>query len=93
MLLIDRLNFGFKNITKDEGRPLGTGLQGLVSNHRKRRGLSVLIVSVTEKAWLRPRQVRIKETNVSEPLMKCREVINEIKTGRRSEGVCVVGDS
>lgn len=41
-------------------------------------------MSVKEKARLRSRQVRIMETNESESLMKCREEINDIKTGRQS---------
>lgn len=66
--------------TKDEGRSLGTDLQGLVSNHLKLLWSKAMVVNVKEKAQLRLRQVRIKEVNVSEPLMKCREEINDVKT-------------
>jgi hypothetical protein len=38
-------------------------------------------VSVQEKAR-RTRQVRVKETSGSEPLMTCRKVWDDVKTGR-----------
>jgi hypothetical protein len=69
---------------EDERRSFGTGFQELVSNRREGLGLRVLVVSVTEKARLRSRQVRVKKMNESKPLMKCREVINGVKTGRQS---------
>jgi len=62
--------------TEDEGRPLGTGLQEQVSNRLKLRGLRAFVVSVDGKGGARLRQVRIEETNASEPLMKCRKVSN-----------------
>jgi hypothetical protein len=34
---------------RDEGRPLATGLQEQVANHRKRLGSKAPVVSVTEK--------------------------------------------
>ena len=70
--------------TGDEGRPLGTGLQEQVSNHLKLRRLRAGVVSVKEKARGILRQVRIKETNASKPLMKCRKRMNGVKTGRSS---------
>ena len=60
--------------TKDEGGPLEAGLQEQASNRLKLRGLRVLVVSVDGKGGARLRQVRIEETNASEPLMKCRKV-------------------
>ena len=39
---------------RDEGRSLGIGLQDQISNHPKRLGLRVLVVSVREKAGLEP---------------------------------------
>jgi hypothetical protein len=33
-------------LTNDEGRPLEVGVQAQTSNHRKRRGLRVLVVNV-----------------------------------------------
>jgi hypothetical protein len=38
------------------------------------------VVSVTEKAYL-IRQVRTEKANVSEPLLKCRKRIDDIRTG------------
>lgn len=70
--------------TKDESGPLKIGFQELILNHLKRHGLSVLVVSVKEKAQHRLCQVGTEKTNESEPLMKCREVINNIKTERQS---------
>ena len=35
---------------RDEGRPLATGVQAQVANHRKRRESKAQVVSVTEKA-------------------------------------------
>jgi hypothetical protein len=39
---------------RDEGRPLGIGLQDRVPNRRKLRGAKVLVVSVPEKAGREP---------------------------------------
>ena len=39
------------------------------------------VVSVEEKAWQRPCQVRIKEMSASEPLMRCRNIRDGVKTG------------
>jgi len=41
------------NCVRDEGRPLGAGLQGQASNHLKLRWLRAGVVSVKEKSWLR----------------------------------------
>jgi hypothetical protein len=59
---------------KDEGRPLGVGWQEQASNRLKLRWLRACVVSVDGKGGARPRQVRIEETNASEPLMRCRKV-------------------
>jgi hypothetical protein len=37
---------------KDEGRPLGAGLQEQASNHLELHWLRTIVVSVKEKAWL-----------------------------------------
>lgn len=53
---------------KDEGRPLGVGFQERASNHPKLLRLRAVVVSVGVKAsrtYLE--QVRIRETNESEP--------------------------
>jgi hypothetical protein len=39
-----------RNCTKDEGRPLGAGLQEQVSNHLKLLWSKAMVVSVEEKA-------------------------------------------
>jgi len=40
-----------RNCTRDEGRPLGAGLQEQASNHLKLLWSKALVVSVEEKAW------------------------------------------
>ena len=66
---------------KDEGRPLGVGLQEQASNHHKLRELRARVVSVDGKGGARLRQVRVRKTNASEPLMTCRNVLTEVETG------------
>jgi hypothetical protein len=70
--------------TKDEGGPLGIGLQEQVSNRHKLRESRVLVVSVDGKGGEKLRQVRFKKTNVSEPLMTCRNVLYDVETGTRT---------
>jgi len=65
---------------RDEGGPLGTGVQAQVPNHLKLRWSKAKVVSVQEKAR-RTRQVRVKETSASEPLMTCRNSMDGVKTG------------
>jgi hypothetical protein len=43
--------------------------------------LKPVVLSVEEKAAVRVVRCRTRKTNESEPLMKCREVGNDIKTG------------
>jgi putative transposase len=69
--------------TRDEGRPLGVGLREQASNRHKPRGLRAFVVSVVGKGGAGLRQVGIKETNASEPLMTCRNVQNGVETGAR----------
>jgi len=69
---------------KDEGWPLGVGLQERTSNHHKLRRSRAFVVSVDGKGGTRFRQVRIKKANVSEPLMRCRNVPNDVETGTRT---------
>jgi hypothetical protein len=70
-----------RNCTKDEGRLLGVGLQEQASNRLKLLWTKAMVVSVEEKAWQRLCQVWIKEMNVSEPLMRCRNIRDGVKTG------------
>ena len=65
---------------RDEGGPLGTGVQAQVPNHLKLRWSKARVVSVQGKAR-RTRQVRVKETSGSEPLMTCRIGRDDVKTG------------
>ncbi|MGF6935640.1 transposase InsO family protein [Paraburkholderia sp. UCT70] len=66
---------------KDEGGPLGVGVQEQASNHHKLRELRARVVSVDGKGGARLRQVRVRKTNASEPLMTCRNVLTEVETG------------
>ena len=66
---------------RDEGGPLGTGVQAQVPNHLKLRWSKARVVSVQGKAR-RTRQVRVKDTSGSEPLMTCRKGRDDVKTGR-----------
>jgi hypothetical protein len=50
---------------RDEGRPLATGLQELVANHRKRRKSKSYVVSVTEKVPLGIRYESERRTTVN----------------------------
>ena len=70
-----------RNCTRDEGRPLGAGLQEQASNHLKLLRSKALVVSVEEKAWQGLCQVGIKEMSESEPLMRCRKIRDGVKTG------------
>ena len=67
--------------THDEGRPLEVGVQAQASNHGKRRRSRVVVVSVAGKGGAGLRQVRIKKTNASEPLMTCRKTLHGVETG------------
>ena len=70
-----------RNCTRDEGGPLGAGLQEQASNHLKLLRSKALVVSVEEKAWQGLCQVGIKEMSESEPLMRCRNIRDGVKTG------------
>jgi hypothetical protein len=39
------------------------------------------VVSVKEKAQQRLCQVKLRETSASEPLMRCRKLLNDVETG------------
>ena len=73
-----------RNCTKDEGGPLGAGLQEQASNRLKLHWLSASVVSVKEKARRGLCQVSIKETRESDPLLKCRKRRDDVKTGGKS---------
>ena len=44
---------GVRNCARDEGRPLGAGLQERASNHLKLLWSRARVVSVKEESWLR----------------------------------------
>lgn len=68
---------------EDEGRPLGVGVQARASNHPKLLCLRGMVVSVGVKAsGTYPEQVRIRESNESEPSMTRRNP----KTCRQNRG-------
>jgi hypothetical protein len=60
--------------------PFGVALRGEASNHLMLRWLMTVVVSDEEKAPVRC-QVGIRKASVSEPLLKCRNSIDGIKTG------------
>ena len=70
--------------TKDEGRPLEVGLQEQASNRHEPHWSRAIVVNVDGKGGARLRQVRFRETNASEPLMTCRNVLNDVETGTRT---------
>jgi hypothetical protein len=69
---------------RDEGGPLEAGLQEQASNYLKLLWLRARVVSVEEKAGQRPCQVRFRETSSSEPLMRYRKQLDDVKTGGRT---------
>ena len=56
-------------------------MQEQASNHLKLLWSKARVVSVKEKSRLRLWQVRVRETSVSEPLMRCRNHKDDVKTG------------
>jgi len=69
-----------RSCRRDDGRSVEVGCQEQASNHPKRLASRALVVSVGEKSN-RIRQVRIRKTNASEPLMTRREPERGIRTG------------
>jgi hypothetical protein len=70
--------------TRDGGRPAGVGLQDQASNHLQLREARTPVVSVSGKGGPRARQVWVKKTTASEPLMTCRKRRDDVKTGGES---------
>ena len=60
--------------------PFGVALRGEASNHLMLRWLKTVVVSDEEKAHVM-RQVGTGKASVSEPLMTCRNTVDDIKTG------------
>jgi len=73
-----------RSFTEDEGRSLEVGLQEQASNRHELHWSRAIVVNVDGKGGAGLRQVRFKETNGSEPLMTCRNVLNDAETGTRT---------
>ena len=67
----------------DEGRPLGTGLQEQVPNHLRRLCPKGKVVNAEGKGLGLPGQVTVKKRTAKEPLMKCRNVIEDVQNRGR----------
>ena len=70
-----------RNCTRDEGGPFGFGNQVLISSHRKLLSVKSDGGERCGKAGTRFRQARLREASASEPLMKCRKRLDDVKTG------------
>jgi hypothetical protein len=70
--------------TRDEGRPLGPGLQDLGSNHRMLLRSNDRGGERDGKGRARPCQVRVGKTSESKPPMNCRKRRDDVKTRRQS---------
>ena len=57
------------------------GSQVLVSSHCKLRLPKAMVVSVAGKPGQKSRQARLKEASESEPPMKCRKRLGDVRTG------------
>ena len=56
-------------------------MQEQASNYLKLLRLRAVVVSVVGKGTIRSCQVRSRETSASEPLMRCRKQLGDVKTG------------
>ena len=63
----------------DEGRPLGVGLQEQAPNHLRRLWPKATVVNAEGKGLGRLGQVTSKKRTAKEPLMKCRNVIEDVQ--------------
>jgi len=70
--------------TRDEGGPLEAGVQAQATNHPLLLRSRGVVVSESGKGRARPDQVRIEETNASEPLMTCRKRRDDVETTAKS---------
>ena len=69
-----------RNCLTDEGRPLGTDLQEWVPNHLWRLWTKAMVVSAEGKGPARPGQVSGKKRTARKPLLKCRNLLDDVKT-------------
>ena len=68
-----------RNYTRDGGRPSEAALQEEASNHSKLRWSKARVVSVREKVSCKT-SGKSRGDEATEPLLKCRKDIDEIKT-------------
>jgi hypothetical protein len=83
---VNAIRSGFERVrcfTEDGGRSLEVGLQEQASNRHELHRSRADVVNVDGKGGAGLRQVRFKETNGSEPLMTCRNVLDGVETGTR----------
>jgi len=69
-----------RNCLTDEGRPLGVGLQERIPNHLRRLWSKAMVVSAEGKGPARLGQVSGKKRTARKPLLKCRNLWNDVKT-------------
>ena len=67
----------------DEGRPLGVGLQEQTPNHLRRLWPKAKVVNAEGKGLVKLGQVTGKKRTAKEPLMKCRNVIEDVQNRGR----------
>ena len=70
-----------RNCARDGGGPPGAGLQEQAPNHLKLRWLRARVVSVKDKSWLKTVAGEVQGDEQSEPLMRCRNIKDDVKTG------------
>src|ERR1700686_2450792 len=70
-----------RNCTRDEGRSFGAGSQVLASNRCKLLSSKAMVVSVAVNVGTISRRVRVREARASEPPMKCRKRLDDVRTG------------
>src|SRR5499425_2056713 len=68
-----------RNCSTDEGRSLGTGLQEQVPNHLRRLCPKGKVVNAEGKGLELLGQVTGKKRTAREPLLKCRNVIEDVQ--------------
>src|ERR1700674_5914430 len=70
-----------RNCTRDEGRPFEAGSQVLASTRCKLLSSKAMVVSVAVNVGTISRRVRVREASASEPPMKCRKRLDDVRTG------------
>src|SRR6266851_9539806 len=70
-----------RNCTRDEGRSFEAGSQVQASNRCKLLSSKAMVVSVAVNVGTISRWVRLREASASEPPMKCRKRLDDVRTG------------